>query len=112
MDYGQYRESRRHATQRYGADGDSDNAEDDRDQYEDFELVTKKFVVALNEDSEYVMKHILKYRETGVTFYKADWYSEYQKHGADFLKEANWRIYTQSMKGKYCCFKCKKKLMK
>ena len=52
MDYGQYRESRRHATQQYGVDGDSDNAKDDRDQYEDFELISKKFVVALNEDSE------------------------------------------------------------
>lgn len=85
MDYSTYRESRRHVTKRYGADGDSDNEEDDRDQYEDFELVTKKFIIALNEDTEYVLRNILKYRESTVSFYKADWYSEYSKGGADFI---------------------------
>ena len=110
MDYGTYRESRRHFSKRYGADGDSENDDDDRDQYEDFELITKKFVIALNEDAEYVMRNILKYRESSIAFYKADWYTEYQKFGADFLKDQDWRVHTQSMKGKYCCFKCRKKL--
>jgi hypothetical protein len=72
-------------TKRYGADGDSDNEEDDRDQYEDFELLTKKYIIALNEDTEYIIRNILKYKEATITFYKADWYSEYQKGGENFI---------------------------
>ena len=45
-------------------------------------------------------------------FYKADWYAEYQKGGENFIKDDEWVTHTQSMKGKYCCFKCRAKLDK
>jgi len=50
-------------------------------------LITKKFIVAINEDAQYVIENELRYRNASITFYKADWYTEYQKWGPDFLKE-------------------------
>ena len=57
-------------------------------------MITKKFIVALNEDTEYVIRNILKYREANIMFYKADWYAEYQKGGENFIKDDEWVTHT------------------
>lgn len=60
---------------------------DDRELFEDFELITKKFMLPINEETKYIIEKELGYRTSKMVFYRADWYTEKDKWGKNFLKE-------------------------
>ena len=86
---------------------DQEDVDDDREQFEDFELVTNKFIVPINEKFSELLRvrlgDVYKYH---MVFYKADWNNEKQAHGDDFIKTAKWNTHTLKMKGKFVCEMC------
>lgn len=103
----------------YDRHGDYEEDEwDDRDQYEDFELITKKFIPVIHDITDDIMEHDLKNYRERFHLYRADWDKEKSKWKAErkrdprtpaFLKD--WRDRTYSMKAKFRCQKCMNKTL-
>ena len=39
---------------------EEDSSSDDRENYEEFEIITKKFIVPINEDTQYILESFQK----------------------------------------------------
>ena len=66
-------------------------------------------MLPINEETKYIVERELGYRNSRMVFYRADWYTELDQWGKNFVKDQHWKTLTFGMKGKYCCFFCRNK---
>lgn len=57
-------------------DEDDEEYQDDRDQYEDFELITQKFIPYIHEITDEILERDLRNKRDSFHLYKADWQKE------------------------------------
>lgn len=71
---------------------EDESSSDDRENYEEFEIITKKFIVPINEDTKYVLESFQKppIQIGRILYLRADWNMEKIQNGPEFLEDESW----------------------
>lgn len=59
-------------------ENEDESSSDDRADYEEFEIITKKFIIPINEDTQYILESFQKQpiKNGRILYLRADWNME------------------------------------